>query len=85
MLRAEPPCLPACISHKRPILINVFLAYPLSLAEFLLRGGIKNLNLSESRHRVSDSNLKLWVQVPIWVLAGFESWHVGSSPNLGSG
>ena len=23
-----------------------------------------------------------WVQVPIWVLAGFESWPVGSSPNL---
>ena len=24
---AEPPCLPACISHKHPILINQFLAY----------------------------------------------------------
>ena len=24
---AEPPRPPACISHKRPILINLFLAY----------------------------------------------------------
>ena len=24
---AKPPCLPACISHKRPISINLFLAY----------------------------------------------------------
>ena len=23
-----------------------------------------------------------WVWVPIWVLAGFESWHMGSSSNL---
>ena len=30
---------------------------------------MKNLNLSESRHRVTDSNLKLQVQVPTWVLA----------------
>ena len=27
ILGAEPPCLPACISHKCPILINLFLAY----------------------------------------------------------
>ena len=27
ILGAEPPCLFACISHKRPILINLFLAY----------------------------------------------------------
>ena len=26
---AEHPCLPACISHKCPILINLFLAYHL--------------------------------------------------------
>ena len=39
----------------------------LSLAEFLLHRDMKNLNLSESRHRVSDSNLKPWFQVPIWV------------------
>lgn len=32
---------------------------------------MKNLNLSQSRHWVSDSNLKPWVQVPIWVLARF--------------
>ena len=25
---------------------------------------------------------RAWVQVPIWVLAGFESQRVGSSPNL---
>ena len=24
---AELPCLPACTSHKHPILINLFLAY----------------------------------------------------------
>ena len=41
----------------------------MSLAEFLLRGDMKNLKLSDSRHRVSDSNLKPWVQVPICVLA----------------
>ena len=23
-----------------------------------------------------------WVQVPVWVLAGFEAWPMGSSPNL---
>ncbi len=27
MLGAEPPCLPTCIPHKGPILINLFLAY----------------------------------------------------------
>ena len=44
--QAEPPCRPACISHKRPILITLFLAYHL-----LLPGGMKNLNLIESRHQ----------------------------------
>ena len=46
-----------------------FLSITLSLAEFLLHGVMKNLNLSKYRHRVNDSNLKLWVQAPIWVLA----------------
>ena len=41
----------------------------MSLAEFLLHRGTKNLNLSKSRHQVNDCNLKT----------------VGSSPNLGSG
>ena len=47
----EPPCLPACFSHKRPTSINLFLA-----CHFVSRGipsgqrGMKNLNLSESRH-----------------------------------
>ena len=27
ILRAEPSCLPTCISHQRLILINLFLAY----------------------------------------------------------
>ena len=27
ILGAELPCLPACTSHKRPILINLFLDY----------------------------------------------------------
>ena len=53
---AEPPRLPTFISHKSPILINLFLAYTVSLAEVLLCGDMKNLNLSESSHRVSDSN-----------------------------
>ena len=43
----------------------------MSLAEFLLHGGIKNLSLGESRHRVSNLNLKPWVQVPICALAKF--------------
>ena len=64
VLGAEAPCLPTCFSHKCPILINLFLAYRLSLAEFLLCEGVKH---SKSRHQVNDSNLKLWVQVPIWV------------------
>ena len=85
ILRAELPCLPTCVSHKRPILINLFLACYFALTEFLLRRGMENLNFSKSRHRVSDSNLKPWVQVPKWVQAGFESWHMGSSPNLCSG
>ena len=25
--KADPPCLPACISYKHPISINLFLAY----------------------------------------------------------
>ena len=43
----------------------------LYLAEFLLHGGIENLNHNKSRHqvKVSDSNLKI----------------VGLSPNLGLG
>ena len=41
----------------------------MSLAEFLLRKDMKNTNLRESRHRLRDSNLKPWVQVPIWVCA----------------
>ena len=52
----------------------------LSVTEFLLCRGIKNLSLGESRHRVSNSNLKVglssnlalgWVRVPVWVLARF--------------
>ena len=86
ILWAEPPCLPACISHKYPIL---FLPITLFLAEFFLHWVTKNLNLSKFRYRVSDSNLKTmgsrsnlglgWVQVPTCVQAGFESWDVGSS------
>ena len=61
----------------------------MSLAEFFLREGIKNLNLNKSRHGVSDSNLKcgfksqsgfrldsspgMWVQVPVCVLAKFRT------------
>lgn len=40
-------------------------------AEFVLRGGVKSLNLDESRLRVSNPNLNPWVRVPIWVLAPF--------------
>ena len=46
-----------------------FLPINLSLSEFLLHWGTKNMNLSKSRHWVSDSNLKT----------------MGSSPNLGLG
>ena len=66
----ELPCLPVWISYKCPILI-CFSLITLSLPEFLLHGGIKNLNLSESRCRVINLNLKPWVHVPICVLASF--------------
>ena len=59
ILRVEPPCLPACTSHKHPILINQFLAYHfVSLTEFLLHLETKNQSLSKSRHHVNDSTLK---------------------------
>lgn len=91
ILRAAPPFRPACISRNNPILVNLFLVrISLSFAEFLLYGGIKNLNLGKSRHQGSESNLHAvgssphlglgwvrvpgtWVQVPVWVLAGFKS------------
>ena len=62
-----------------------FLPITLPLIECLLCGGMKNLNLSESRHWVRDSNLKLWVQVPIRVLVGFRPLVLSVSilvPNL---
>lgn len=40
------------------------------------------------RHQVSDSNEKIWTQVPVWVLAGFESevfwfhYHMGTIVNI---
>ena len=46
---------------------------------------MENLKLSKSRHQVSDSNLKLGVQVPIWVSAGFEFQQVRSSPSQCAG
>ena len=54
-LRVELPCLSACIE------VDLFLSYPLSLSEFILHGGIKNLNLSKPRHQVSESNLFCFV------------------------
>ena len=58
ILRAELLCLPACIPHKRPISINLFLAYYFVLSQFLLCWGTKNLKLSKYIHQVSDYNLK---------------------------
>ena len=60
--------LPACISHKRPILIIVLLSITLPLTEFLLHWDTKNLSLQKSRHQVSDSNyVYLWlIHVDVW-------------------
>ena len=44
---------------------------------------MKNLSLSESRHRVSDSNLKPCVPVPIWVLARFRPFVLSVSKPSG--
>ena len=41
--------------------MSLFLPYHFVSAEFLLGKGFKNLNLSQSGHRVSNSNLKPWV------------------------
>ena len=84
VLGAALPCLPACIFHKRPMLINSLFAccFPSRCILSVMRQ--KNLSFSKSWHQVSSFNQKtvgsfespphqgLWVQVPIWVLAGFE-------------
>ena len=73
ILGADPPCLPSCICHKHPIIISLFLAY--HFVSYWIPSARRNEepNLSNSRHWVSDSdsNLKLWVKVPICVLARF--------------
>ena len=61
ILGPEPPCLPACISHKHPILISLFLAHYFVSRWIPSAWSHKNLNLSKSRHWVNDSILKLWV------------------------
>ena len=71
ILRTEPPCLPTCISHKCPDLIDLFLAYHFVSCWIRSAWRHEELNLSESRHQLGDFNLKPWVQVPIWVLARF--------------
>ena len=74
--------LPACISHKRPILIIVLLSITLPLTEFLLHWDTMNLSFSKSRHQVSDFNEKIVGLSSKQVLFRFESLHMGSSSNL---
>ena len=61
--------MPACLHLSQSCYPNkpISCLSLLSLPEFLLRGGIKNLNLRKSRYWVSQT----WVRIPIWVLAGF--------------
>lgn len=81
ILGAEPPCLPACISHKRPILINLFLAYHFVFhwIPSVLRN--KEPEPSKCGYQVSDSNIKTVDSSPnldlgwVWVPAcEFKSW-----------
>ena len=51
ILGAEPPRLPACISHKHPVLINLSLAYPF----------VSRWIPSAQRHKESELQ---WVQTP---------------------
>ena len=51
IIEAKPPCLPACISHKCPILINLFLAYH----------SVSCWISSALRHKESEPQ---WVQTP---------------------
>ena len=66
----------------------------LCLTESFLQWDIKNLSFIKSWNQVCNLSWKtggfgrvrvlaVWVQVPVWVLAGFEPQHVSSSPNLG--
>ena len=84
VLGAVLPCLPACISHKHPMLINSHFVYHFASRWILSASRQTNLSFSRSWHQVSGLNQKiggsspllcqgLWVQVPIWVAAGSES------------
>ena len=53
--RAAPPHLPACIPHKHPTLVNLFLAYHFVSRRIPSELDTKSLNLRKSRHQVSDS------------------------------
>ena len=87
ILGAESPCLPACISHKHPVLINLFLAYHFVSCWILsvLRhkepepqyaqttGWVKNHGSTSQPGFRLGLSLCMWVQVPIWVLTRFKS------------
>ena len=56
-----------------------YTSYTLSHTEFFLPGDLTNLNLSPEIRGVISFR-RQWLQIPVWILAGFESWPVGSSP-----
>ena len=58
VLRAALPCLPTCISHKRPMLINSLFAYHFASRWILSASRLKNMSFSKSWHQVSGFNEK---------------------------
>ena len=68
ILGTEPPCLLACISHKHPILINLYPAYPFFSCWILSAQRHKDPEPQWVWTLMSDSNLKT----------------MGTSPSLGS-
>ena len=61
---AEPPCLPACISHKHPILINQFLAYQKKKKRERMGSGVVLLNLFLFLEPLAVSDQHIWVRKP---------------------
>lgn len=83
VLGAVLPCLTTCIPHKHPMLINPLFAYHFASHWIISVLRPKNMTFSKSWHHVSCFNEKtmclspllslvLWVQVPIWSMAGFK-------------
>ena len=82
------PCLPLCISHKHPMIINSLFAHHFVL-HWILSLMTKKAELQEvlglsEWFQLKDKDLSpilgqgLWVQVSIWGVARFE-YHLGRS------